>query len=115
MRFYPKKRNGIITLLVLTASLTILTETAAVGALLHRAAAFLAGAREYRYASALADQTIWRLEQGELAETGDETVGGLQLTWRCDLGDSPDERRIQVLVSGRLMGRDWSTAWISYQ
>ena len=115
MTFYQKKRNGIITLLVLTASLTILTETAAAVALLHRAAAVLVGAREYRAASALADQTIWRLEQGELAEAGDDTVGDLQLTWRCDPGDSPDERRVQVVVSGRLLGRDWSTEWISYQ
>ena len=115
MTLYPKARNGIITLLVLTASLTILTETAAAVALLHRAAAVLVGAREYRAASALADQTIWRLEQGELAEAGDETVGGLQLTWRCDPVDSSDERRVQVEVSGRLLGRDWSTEWISYQ
>lgn len=115
MTFYPKKRNGIITLLVLTAGLTILTETMATIALFHRAAAFLEGAREYRAASALADQTIWRLEQGDLAENGEATVGDLQLTWRCDPCDSPDRRRMQVLVSGWLMGRNWSTEWISYQ
>ena len=115
MIFYQKRRNGIITLLVLTASLAALAETMAIITLFHRGASFLEGAREYRAASGFADQFIWRLNQGELAATGEETIDDLHFSWRREACDQPNMWRTQVMVSGFLMGRNWSTEWIVYQ
>ncbi len=102
-------RRGLVLLLFAAAGLVVLVQVAAVGALLNKAAAVVIGAEECQQALDLAQDMVWQVDSGLVAETGEEKNGSWSVAWRKSWCDELQGWRIHVTVAGTSLGRNWAT------
>ena len=108
-------KKGMVVLLLAVAGLAALAHVAAVGAMLNKAAAVLAGAEARRAAFAVAQDVVWQVDEGLVAETGEQQTGAWSVAWRKSWNEEVQGWRICVTVAGVWLGRSWVTQLTTFR